>query len=252
VTRPVEDVEAVFALAAEGLSRAEIARRTGISRAAIRQWLDDGPEVALARRGRHGGGGRCDAEGCALRRTVPQEAYAYLLGLYLGDGCISEHRRHVFRLRIICTAHYQQIIDQCVATMSMVLPNVVHVQERQGCVEVSSYSKPWPCLFPQHGKGPKHARPIVLDPWQQEVIRRHREMLLRGLIHSDGCRDRNFVNGREYPRYQFSNRSDDVRRSFTETCDALGVRWRQSNRWTVSVARRADVAALDVIIGPKS
>lgn len=241
----MEDVEAVFALAEAGLSRAEI------SRAAIRSWLADGPAAARRRRGRVGGGRPCVPEHCAVRSAVAAEPYAYLLGLYLGDGCISAQPRGVYRLRIQCTSVYQEIIDQCVSAMAMVLPNTVAILDRGGCVEVGSSSKHWPCLFPQHGSGMKHLRSIVLEPWQRAIVQAHPKLLLRGLIHSDGCRDLNPVNGKEYPRYQFSNRSADVRRIFTDTCDLLSVRWRE-NRWVVSVARRPDVAFLDSFIGPKA
>jgi hypothetical protein len=44
------------------------------------------------------------------------------------------------------------------------------------------------CLFPQHGPGRKHERPIVLAGWQQSITRRHPKQLIRGLIDSDGCR----------------------------------------------------------------
>jgi hypothetical protein len=33
-------------------------------------------------------------------------------------------------------------------------------------LDVSSYWKHWPCLFPQHGPGRKHERRIALVPWQ--------------------------------------------------------------------------------------
>lgn len=54
-----------------------------------------------------------------------------------------------------------------------------------------------------------------------------------------------------YPRYNFSNRSDDIRAIFAEACFRLGVKCRQMNRWTLSVARRADVVLLDTFIGVK-
>jgi hypothetical protein len=76
------------------------------------------------------------------------------------------------------------------------------------------------------------------------------------LIHSDGCRLTNRVRHGEktyeYPRYNFSNRSDDIRRIFCDACDLLGVEWRTMNRWDISVARRASVALLDEFIGPKA
>ena len=85
----------------------------------------------------------------------------------------------------------------------------------------------------------------------------HPELFVRGLIHSDGWRGVNRVrgaNGRPYayPRYQFSNRSIDVRQLFVRACDTLGVQTRQMNAWTISVARRESVELLDRFVGPKS
>jgi hypothetical protein len=62
------------------------------------------------------------------------------------------------------------------------------------------------------------------------------------------------VKGRwyAYPRYQFSSRSDDIRRLFTDACDRIDVSWRPWGRWHISVARRASVARLDEFVGPKS
>jgi hypothetical protein len=108
-----------------------------------------------------------------------------------------------------------------------------------------------PSLFPQHGPGRKHERPIILAPWQEAIVHEHPRRFLRGLIESDGCRCINRVAGHEYPRYFFDNRSDDIRQLFTDTCDQLGVRWKRSNRYTIAVSRRPDVAYLDTFIGAK-
>jgi hypothetical protein len=85
------------------------------------------------------------------------------------------------------------------------------------------------------------------------------EDFIRGLIHSYGCRSmnrvkRSFRSGDrwyEYPRYFFTNESTDIRRLFTDALDRLGITWKQSNRKTISVARREAVARLDEFVGPK-
>lgn len=132
-----------------------------------------------------------------------------------------------------------------------------------GCTAVASYYAHWPCLFPQHGPGKKHDRKIVLEPWQQAVVDAHPWEFVRGLIHSDGCRITNWatrlVGGvrkrYEYPRYFFTNKSDDIRKLFTDTLDVLGVEWPYCTRggvpFNVSVARKASVALLDAHVGPK-
>ncbi|HEY7874990.1 MAG TPA: hypothetical protein VIG64_07690, partial [Actinomycetota bacterium] len=106
--------------------------------------------------------------------------------------------------------------------------------------------------FPQHGAGRKHDRPIVLRWWQREIVAEHPERLLRGLIHSDGSRDSNFVNGKSYPRYQFSNESFDIKAIFIDACESLGVHWTTPYYKHVSISRRSDVARLDRFIGSKT
>ena len=94
-----------------------------------------------------------------------------------------------------------------------------------------------------------------MTDWQWRIVEEHPEPFLRGLIHTDGWRGLNkvTVKGRDYayPRYQFSNRSDDIRRLFTDVCDLIGVEWRPWGRWHISVAKRKSVAILDSFIGPK-
>ena len=122
--------------------------------------------------------------------------------------------------------------------------------------EVWICSKQLPCLFPQHGVGRKHDRVIQLADWQRRAVERHPGLLLRGLIHSDGCRAMNKIRHAQktytYPRYTFSNRSADIRRIFCDACDLLGIEWRVMNAWTISVARRGSVARLDEFVGPKT
>ncbi len=94
--------------------------------------------------------------------------------------------------------------------------------------------------------------------WQRCIaLDRHPEQFLRGLIHSDGWRGMNRVRGANgstyaYPRYQFSNRSDDIKRLFCDACDRLGIEWRRMNAVAISVARRQSVAMLDEFVGPKA
>jgi hypothetical protein len=105
----------------------------------------------------------------------------------------------------------------------------------------------------------KHTRKIRLEPWQEEIVGEFTQDFVRGLIHSDGCRSMNRVRRPlksgdrwyEYPRYTFVNESVDIRRLFTDALDRLGVAWKQSNRKTISVARREAVARLDEFVGPK-
>jgi hypothetical protein len=56
----------------------------------------------------------------------------------------------------------------------------------------------------------------------------------------------------DLPEADYSNRSSDIRRLFTDALDELGVEWRPWGRFHVSVARRRAVALLDAHVGPKT
>jgi Helix-turn-helix domain len=247
-------IEEVLALAREGRTATELARLTGLPRSTVRDWV-------------RGARPRRTAEVCAVCRAEPHEfaalpaEYMYVLSVYLGDGCISAHRRGVYKLRLFLDARHPRIIDSCETAISTLVPrNKVARHARSGGyansapssnVELSAYSRSWPCLFPQHGPGRKHERGIVLADWQRELLHTHPDALLRGLVHSDGCRFMNTGRNWRHARYSFSNSAADIGRIFCEACDVLGVRWTTAPR-TVYVSRKRDVARLDEFIGPKA
>lgn len=185
-------------------------------------------------------------------------AYSYLLGLYLGDGDITSHARGVFRLRVTLDSRYPGIVSCASRAMNEVLPRNrvgVHGRTRSNATAVTCYSKSWPKLLPQHGPGVKHRRTITLYPWQRRITSSFPRELVRGLIHSDGCRfvARQQVGDRiyEYPRYCFSNVSGDIHKIFCEHLDLLGVRYTRASPVIVQIAQRPSVIVLDSFIGPK-
>ncbi len=247
--------ERTLALVAQGRSLNSVSKQTGISRAAIRSWLARLEPLVTD-----------PCPRCADTPTPIENpsSYAYLLGLHLGDGWISTSRRGVHFLRIACDDAWPGLIDACAEAVQLARPgNKVFRLQREGCKNVTCWSKHWPCLFPQHGPGKKHDRRIILEPWQQLIVDAHPWEFIRGLIHSDGCRITNWatrmVRGErkryEYPRYFFTNKSDDIRTLFSDTLTAVGVEWTTLTRGgkplNISVARRASVALMDAHVGPK-
>ncbi|MEN4420737.1 hypothetical protein [Mycobacteroides chelonae] len=76
---------------------------------------------------------------------------------------------------------YPVIIERCRVAIVALMPGqqAAIVQCPKGCVQVSHYSKHWPCLFPQHGPGRKHSRKIALEPWQQSLVDQATEDFVR-------------------------------------------------------------------------
>lgn len=243
-----------LALVAQGRSLNSVSKETGVSRAAIRAWqtrIEPLPSIRWT---------PCSRCGPAAEPPADTASYSYLLGLYLGDGCISHGMKSGYFLRIACADAWPGLIDACVAAVESVNPSgKAYRVQAVGYTSVVGYSRHWLCLFPQHGPGKKHERPITLEPWQQDIIDAHPWDFIRGLIHSDGCRITNWttrlIAGErkryEYPRYFFTNLSGDIIRLFTVTLDHVGVEWRQANPRNISIARKASVALMDTHVGPK-
>jgi hypothetical protein len=167
----------------------------------------------------------------------------------------------VWSLRITCADVWPGVMADCVQAIRALRPNnTVSRLPRQGCTCVTARWKHWPCLFPQHGPGMKHTRPIVLEPWQEELVATHTGEFLRGLFHSDGCRVVNWAprtspdgaSRYEYARWLFSNKSTDILDLCSASLHRLGIAHRFPRPDTISVARREAVAALDLVVGPKS
>jgi hypothetical protein len=161
--RPVAEVDLALRLVRWGMNDCEIARLTGIPRRTILDWRHND--------GRHGrtreGLLRAPRIPCPLCSGGPldRERSAYLLGLYLGDGMLSECPRKVYKLRIVLDAHYPHIIESCKhAARHVISGHAMKIGQvrKIGCYEITAYWKHWPCLFPQHGPGPKFRRSMAL------------------------------------------------------------------------------------------
>ncbi|MBT2528883.1 helix-turn-helix domain-containing protein [Streptomyces sp. ISL-99] len=243
-----------------GARNAEVAHQLNVPKGTIGYWL----HMDRAKRGECPGrqGAKCPrCDG----RPLDHASYSYLLGLYLGDGHISHYSKHRSpSLMITLDDSWPGVQNEAEAALRAVFPENATCRVRKtGCHNIKVYSKHLPCLFPQHGPGRKHARKIALEHWQQDIVNEHPWEFVRGLIHSDGCRNMNWttrmVRGErkryEYPRYWFTNVSDDIRQLYTDTLDRLGVEWKHCTRhgkpYNVSVAKRASVALMDAHVGPK-
>lgn len=252
---PQATVDTALRLSAIGILDKENAWICGVSIAAIRHWRAGRRRVASGfTAARRISCPRCHA------RSMNESSYAYLLGLYLGDGHITRGPRDVYVLAIACCDDWPGLMTAARQAMSAVMPtSSVSCVQQTGCTMVKSYSKHWMCLFPQHGPGRKHQRKIELEQWQDAIVRKFPGEFARGLFHSDGWRGANRVRKRladgdrwyEYPRYTFSNESGDNLRLCGEALDRLGVAWRFSRPNAISVARREAVARLDEFVGPK-
>ena len=100
---------------------------------------------------------RCERCGVGAHDGLPGSAYAYLLGIYLGDGCLGTAGKSV-ALRIVMDAAYPAIIDEVAEAILTVRGEGTvsrHSPRGERCVALTSYTRAWLCLFPQHGSRPQ-------------------------------------------------------------------------------------------------
>jgi hypothetical protein len=93
--RSADEVDVVLRLCESGLDDKTVSELTGVPRSTVRDW-------------RCGRVPRANRLHACTHDDLPEEEYAYLLGIYLGDGCLSAHPRGVWRLRVACDSQYQR------------------------------------------------------------------------------------------------------------------------------------------------
>ena len=160
MSRTLAEFLGVKGMRLSGLGDRAISRRTGIPYGTLRYWrtLNRPPRTCFHRELL-----------LSARRPPDPPAYAYLLALYLGDGCLATPGRFSVQLVINLDARYLSIVSQAEAAMRRTMPGL-HVGRCRalGTFKVYASSPAWLAPFPQHGPGRKHKRKIELTAWQLE------------------------------------------------------------------------------------
>lgn len=131
-----------------------------------------------------------------LMKEIDRKMLAYVTGLALGDGNLSNPNGRATRLRITCDVRYKNLLNRIMESIQILLPHnkVSIVQRPRNCVDVSCYSNRWEgWLGWKAGKGSKLKQKVSIPNW----IQRNRKFTLsclRGLIETDGSvyRDRKY------------------------------------------------------------
>lgn len=240
--------EYALALLDHGFNDCEVARKLNVPRSTVRCWRVRREQSSVA------SWPTCPR--CWRRASRPvrftDTDYSELLGLYLGDGHIARAGR-THRLRLFLDSSYPGIIEdarrligRCFAANDV---GLVHADDGATTI-LSLYCSHLICLFPQHGPGKKHERPIRLEPWQRRRIEAAPWAFLRGCIRSDGCVFINRTGPYSYLSYDFSNRSTEILALFASTCELAGVACRVYPK-RVRICQRKSVELLVANVGVK-
>jgi hypothetical protein len=145
---------------------------------------------------------------------------AYVVGVALGDGNLSNPNGRAVRLRVSCDAKYPNLIENIKAAIQEALPGnkVSTVVKPRNCVDVSCYSNQWEELLGWEASGgPKHLQNVNIPSW---IFTRKTYLIncLKGLIETDGS----VYEDRGYKMMMFTTVIPCLAESFDRAVKLLG------------------------------
>ena len=147
---------------------------------------------------------------------------AYIIGVALGDGNLTNPNGRATRLRITCDPKYPQLIVKFRSALQTLFPEnrVGIIRRPDGCVDVSCFSNHLEGLLGwRAGNGPKIRQGARVPDWIL-VDRAFSIECLRGLIETDGT----VYIDRGYPMVMFTTASPKLAEDFARMVTRLGFR----------------------------
>ena len=267
MTRTKKEFNEALKLHSEGKNSCEIFRQLSIPRGTIRDWISNRIDLNTPKTNK--------TKEEFLTTVAKIDAYIYLLGSYLGDGCITHPQSmRSPKIRIACDNKQPFIIETNINALNTVFEaQKVSIQQHGNgnCSYVGLYSTALYDLFPQAIKnsGPKNLRTIELEIWQQELLVSKEHLLLKGLFHSDGSFFKISQHGRHYFGYQFTNTSKDIIQLIENLLTKLSISFTKRERkpveqsicegkpfisspcWDISIRKQDEVKKLYKLLGTK-
>ena len=175
-----------------------------------------------------------------LKKTL-----AYVVGVALGDGNLSNPNGRAIRLRVTCDSRYPGIQNEIQAALRTLLPKnrVATVPRKATFLDISAYSNHFADWMPwQVGKGSKLVQNARVPEWifSQPVFVKE---CLRGLIQTDGS----IYIDRGYKMINFTNACEPLVSDVISMVKMIGFRPTISKvnkelrtKYTVRIARDVD------------
>jgi DNA-binding transcriptional regulator WhiA len=126
-----------------------------------------------------------------------RENLAYVIGLAIGDGNLSNPNSRAVRLRITCDNKYPKLTEVIFNSIKLAMPGnkVSIIKKKANACDISCYSNKWEKLLGWQAKGgPKHKQNISIPNWIKKN-KNYSINCLRGLLQTDGSiyKDRGYI-----------------------------------------------------------
>lgn len=142
--------------------------------------------------------------------AILRKDLAYIIGVALGDGNLSNPNGRATRLRITCDAKYPQLADEIIDSLKKIFPannvSIVYVPNKSTYFNISVYSNrlneymPW-----KVGQGTKHAQCARVPEWIR-IHKTYSKYCLKGLFQTDGS----IYYDRGYLMINFTNHTKEL------------------------------------------
>jgi len=119
---------------------------------------------------------------------MDKDNLAYIIGVAMGDGNLSNPNRRAVRLRICCDIKYKNLIDNIKTSIQKLLPNnkVSLVKRKDNCADISCYSNKWENFLGWKAKGgSKEKQELTIPSWIKNN-KQYSLLCLKGLFETDG------------------------------------------------------------------
>jgi hypothetical protein len=128
---------------------------------------------------------------------------AYVIGVALGDGNLSNPNGRAVRLRITLDNRYPKVIEEVIKNLKIILPeNKISIVNRSdNCLDVSVYSNKLTEIIPwEAGSGSKIVQRATIPNWIKSDLN-FTKHCLKGLLQTDGS----IYFDRNYKMVNFTN-----------------------------------------------
>ncbi len=173
-----------------------------------------------------------------------KNALAYITGVALGDGNLSNPNGRAIRLRITCDLKYPNIIEEIYKNLRIVAPNnkISIIKKKAKAVDVSCYSNDWEKLLGWK-VGSKLKQKVQVPTWIKEK-QKYSIKCLQGLLQTDGS----IYYDRGYCMINFVNHGENLAKDVFSMIESLGYRARMSiiaintgtNKYTIRLVKDAE------------
>lgn len=117
-----------------------------------------------------------------------KKTLAYITGIAIGDGNLSNPNGRATRLRITCDKKYINVIEEIIDSIKVLLPNnkTSLIKRNDNCLDISCYSNNWEkWLEWQAGNGSKIKQNVSIPSWIMNN-KNYSIKCLKGLVQTDG------------------------------------------------------------------